>query len=454
MDLSSRIEAIKMSVLPRLLYLFTSLPVHIPDAQFVRWDKLVSRFIWKGVKPRIRFKTLQLRKEKGGLALPNFKEYFYAAQLRYIVYWCSPDYTSKWKRIEINYCSSCDPQARLGEETIQPTNVNLITEFTIKLWWIIVKKYRIIEDCKLLIWPAYSQKFQSGQWDSTFLRWVNKGITAMSTLIDGKTFKSFENLQKQFGLEKSDLFRYFQLRHFYNTEIRKKLLREGSHIIEIITGAYKKLPPRILTKLYNGLQNLNRNETLYIKQKWESELHLELSEDDWRSVCLSQHNSTSSRQWREYGWKNVIRFFITLHIKSKQLKIPQRCWRLCGDRDANHSHVFWKCKHIKPYWESIAVTMKRVLGYEVPCEARVMYFGLWENVRKEDQYLFKIMLLSSKKVITKNWLKSDPLKLEEWTDVIEEIYVMEKMTYTLRLKSDKHRKQWTKWMAYKTYSAQ
>uniref|UniRef100_A0A669CJ85 Reverse transcriptase domain-containing protein n=1 Tax=Oreochromis niloticus TaxID=8128 RepID=A0A669CJ85_ORENI len=240
MDLSSRIEAIKMSVLPRLLYLFTSLPVYIPDAQFVRWDKLVSRFIWKGVKPRIRFKTLQLRKEKGGLALPNFKEYFYAAQLRYIVYWCSPDYTSKWKCIEINYCSSCDPQARLGEETIQPTNVNLITEFTIKLWWIIVKKYRIIEDCKLLIWPAYSQKFQSGQWDSTFLRWVNKGITAMSTLIDGKTFKSFENLQKQFGLEKSDLFRYFQLRHFYNTEIRKKLLREGSHIIEIITGAYKK----------------------------------------------------------------------------------------------------------------------------------------------------------------------------------------------------------------------
>uniref|UniRef100_A0A669AV81 Reverse transcriptase domain-containing protein n=1 Tax=Oreochromis niloticus TaxID=8128 RepID=A0A669AV81_ORENI len=388
MDLSSRIEAIKMNVLPRLLYLFTSLPVHIPDAQFVRWDKLVSRFIWKGVKPRIRFKILQLRKEKGGLALPNLKEYFYAAQLRYIAYWCSPDYTSKWKRIEINYCLSCHPQARLGEETIQSTNANLITEFTIKLWWIIVKKYRILEDCKLLIWPAYSQKFQSGQWDSTFLRWV----------LSIKTFLQYRNLEE--ALER----------------------RNNNN---------------------NNNRNNNNGNLNYI-------LSCQRMTGD---PYVSQHNSTSSRRWREYGWKNVIRFFITPHIKSKQLKTPQRCWRLCGDWDANHSHVFWKCKHIKPYWESIAVTMKRVLGYEVPCEARVMYFGIWENVRKEDQYLFKIMLLSSKKVITKNWLKSDPLKLEEWTDVIEEIYVMEKMTYTLRLKSDKHRKQWTKWIAYKTHSA-
>lgn len=60
LDFSSRIEAVKMKVLPRLLYLFLSLPVRIPDSQFSMWDKQLSRFIWAGARPRVRFKTLQI----------------------------------------------------------------------------------------------------------------------------------------------------------------------------------------------------------------------------------------------------------------------------------------------------------------------------------------------------------------------------------------------------------
>lgn len=79
MDFSSRIEVVKMNLLPTLLYLFLILPVRVPDPQFTAWDKLISRFIWAGAMPRIRLKTLQLDKENGGLALPNFGEYYYAA---------------------------------------------------------------------------------------------------------------------------------------------------------------------------------------------------------------------------------------------------------------------------------------------------------------------------------------------------------------------------------------
>lgn len=55
-----------MNVLPRLLYLFLSLPVRIPDSQFTTWEKQISWFIWAGARPRVKFKTLQLDKGKGG----------------------------------------------------------------------------------------------------------------------------------------------------------------------------------------------------------------------------------------------------------------------------------------------------------------------------------------------------------------------------------------------------
>lgn len=101
LDFSSRIEIIKINVLPRLIYLFQSLPVKVPPKQFTEWDKWISRFIWGGKKPGTRYKTLQLPKDKGGLALPNLEEYFYAAQIRPLIYWCNNNYFSRWKSIEI-----------------------------------------------------------------------------------------------------------------------------------------------------------------------------------------------------------------------------------------------------------------------------------------------------------------------------------------------------------------
>lgn len=95
LNISSRIDSVKMNLLPRLLYLFHSIPIEKPELYFREWDKILSRFIWAGKKPRIKYQTLQLPKEKGGLALPCLRNDYRAAQIRPLVGWCTPNY--RWR---------------------------------------------------------------------------------------------------------------------------------------------------------------------------------------------------------------------------------------------------------------------------------------------------------------------------------------------------------------------
>ncbi len=167
----------------------------------------------------------------------------------------------------------------------------------------------------------------------------------------------------------------------------------------MFTDAYKQLPSKIVSKLYKALQKLNGSNTLHTKTKWELELNSELSVSDWQSMCKNQHTSTSSNGWREFGWKNLIHFFITLLIKSKQLGKQQCCWRLCGHWSAGHLHIFWSCVEIKPFWDMVLQIVEEVLGYGIPSDPLVVYLGLIPEgiAGKEDIYLFKILTLAAKK---------------------------------------------------------
>lgn len=91
LTLIERIETVRMNISPRLLFLFQSLPIVVPNYVFKMLDKIISKFIWKKKKARIRYRTLLCPKEKGGLNLPNLKNYYWAAQLRAIIMWITKD---------------------------------------------------------------------------------------------------------------------------------------------------------------------------------------------------------------------------------------------------------------------------------------------------------------------------------------------------------------------------
>lgn len=91
-----------MNILPRYLFLFQALPAELSSKQFAELNRIVTRFIWQGKKTKIRFKTLQLSKEQGGMVLPNFKDYFFAAQFTSMINLWNPFYEARWKDIIVS----------------------------------------------------------------------------------------------------------------------------------------------------------------------------------------------------------------------------------------------------------------------------------------------------------------------------------------------------------------
>jgi len=94
--------------------------------------------------------------------------------------------------------------------------------------------------------------------------------------------------------------------------------------------------------------------------------------------------------------------------------------------------------------------MSEVLGYKIPKASLFLLMGNIKGiVLKSDQYL--CLLVACKKTITRNWLKDSTLNCKQWFEIIEEIPVMEELTYTLKMKKSAFRMDWEKWLLYKEY---
>ena len=81
---------------------------------------------------------------------------------------------------------------------------------------------------------------------------------------------------------------------------------------------YNQIRFKETSVIYKRLRESKALSTTYIKNKWEKELDTEITTEEWLNICETQQTTTNSRAWREFGWKNVTRYFITPKISSRQ----------------------------------------------------------------------------------------------------------------------------------------
>ena len=167
-----------------------------------------------------------------------------------------------------------------------------ITQFTFKVWYDTTCKYKLKGDLRLLKWAAYDEQFIPNILDQRFKQW----ITALCTVTKEGNFMSFQQMREMFALYNWDHFRYLQLRDYCEREVKPNTNQEKNCVISIVIGTYN----RIISALYQQLMESKGNSNLYVKQKWEKELGVNISEQDWLHIWRTEQSTASSRSWREH----------------------------------------------------------------------------------------------------------------------------------------------------------
>ncbi len=71
----------------------------------------------------------------------------------------------------------------------------------------------------------------------------------------------------------------------------------------------------------------------------------------------------------------------------------------------------------------------------------------WE---KKNKYMYRIILASSKKAITRCWYKPNPPQIQDWIGIVKSIFTMEKITFCINNQKDMFVEFWSKWIEFIT----
>jgi hypothetical protein len=208
LSLAGKINCVK-KVLPRFLYLFQSITVFLPKSFFRSLDALLSSFIWGGKSSRLRKTLLERPRKGGGLALPNFRVYYWAANLQKIMYWFqAPD--TGWCSEEAKLCNLSSLPALLTTKLpLSPSQFSSspVVRSSLRIWIQFRQTFKLSglsmpsPICNNHLFPAAKLNATDIQWD---------------TFIDN-IFPTFADFAKKTLITKPSFLRYLQNRHFIQT---------------------------------------------------------------------------------------------------------------------------------------------------------------------------------------------------------------------------------------------
>lgn len=434
-SLIGRVNAIKMIILPKILYLFQNLPVFLPKSYFKKIHLLVLPFLWGNKTHRIARKHLCKFKKEGGLALPNFLFYYWATHIKFMSYWLADmGEPPAWLQLEQE---ACQPYC-LGAMLLSPLPIdkslyscNVVIHSTIRIFKQMKLHFKL-KSLSLAMPIADNPSFKPSILDNTFRLWRQAGLRTISDLYQEGVFASFNQIQEMYKLPGRDFFRYLQIRDYVRKYVQSLENLSGSCLDKCL-----QLPPRkekLISRIYENLMSINPVNSSFIKSKWEAELGITISDIQWEEG-LENVNKCS------YNARHCLIQFKVLHrlhfSKERLHKIYPDVSPICdkcslAEDTLSHSLVF--CSKVQKYWTDIFDLMSRIIQVQLKPDPLTFILGISSDdvgLNNAKRCFVSYGIIIAKKLLLTHWKKKDAPPVKLWLNDLVNTLHLEKIRYTL-----------------------
>uniref|UniRef100_A0A803K359 Reverse transcriptase domain-containing protein n=1 Tax=Xenopus tropicalis TaxID=8364 RepID=A0A803K359_XENTR len=445
-----RINAVKMTLLPKLLYLFRLLPINIIEKDLKKFETHILSFVWKAKKPRVNKSILYRKPLEGGLGLPNLKKYYLASQLAQIPTFHIQPAPPLWVNLENFMTHPYSAEALFWSPApSRPLTLSPCLKQTLALWDRYAASYSWISPHTPVAPIIGNPQFIPGIQGKTFSWWTDNKFTRIKNLLSVRGPYTMAYLMENYNLPRTEHYRALQVLHW-----AKKCWGPSSSNQTPLTFferwcSNNSIPTKAISLLYNiMISPKNLMEVSYIKQ-WSKDLGTNLTEAQWPKLWDNLKHSSTNTVLSEAGYKVLFRWYLTpVRLAKIYQGSNELCFRGCSS-PGTMGHIWWQCPKVVRFWVRVYNMVYSILHVNLRKDPYEALMGLpTANVPKNKQKLLNHILLAAKQTIAKSW-KSPTVNFLMFKNKVDWIFINEKLTGIAADKLTEFQTVWKPWISYR-----